>query len=420
MEGKARPRLDGQGEADDLPAGGHGPGPAAGPIVQVSPMGGLGNRMIQYLAAMALAERVPGARLAQIDLPEWAIQLAPVPGAEARTEVATTDRLDLDGLAARLRDGVVDRVDIRSYAQQLANLPARAACQALFPAAAAPGAGPHELLISIRGGDVLDGHHPDYVQVPIEFYAELTQQTGLAPVFMGQLDDSPYMQALLAAFPDARTVPSGGALADFAFIRASHNIVPSVSTFSWLAAWLSDAARVFMPVLGLLHPLQSRGTNLLPLDDPRFRFFLFPFHYAVPVAQCLAAHASLRGLWRGMAPARLRALLAAPVPPRDRATCLQAFDEVSYLALYPDIAAAVSCGQMPSGRHHYEHHGFAEGREPFHIDRAWYCQTYPIAALELGQGDAPDVMTHFLSIGRDRGYQPHADERRQSGDEGRP
>jgi hypothetical protein len=193
-------------------------------------------------------------------------------------------------------------------------------------------------------------------------------------------------------------------VADFACIRASHNIVPAISTFSWLAAWLSDAARVFMPVLGLFHPLQAPATHLLPLDDARFTFFLFPHHYAVPVGHVAQAHAALRGLWRAMPPAGLRALLAAAPAPPDRAAYLAAYDEAFYLARHPDIAAAVMAGHMPSGRHHYEHFGLAEGREGFAIDRAWYCRTYPIAAVELGQGDAADVAAHFLTIGRARGY----------------
>jgi hypothetical protein len=377
---------------------------AADRIIQVSPMGNLGNRMIQYMAALALAARVPGARLSQIHLPEWGIQIAPVPHADLTTETVGTPVVPLARLAAALNDGSLGCVDIRSYAQQIGNLLPAAAYRDRFVTPDLPGAGPDELLCNIRQGDILDGHHPDYVLIPVEFYAELVAQTGLSPVFMGQLDASPYLHALFRRFPDARFLPSRGPVADFAVIRASCNIVPSISTFGWLGAWLSEAARIFLPVLGQLHPLQARGANLLPLDDPRYRFFLFPFHYAVPVARFAAAHAALRGLWRLMPPARLGGLLGAERPGRNRALYLEAFDEAFYLSRYPDIARTIADGHMPSGRHHYEFHGFAEGREPFHLDRAWYCETYPIAAVELGQGDAIDPIDHWLTLGRERGY----------------
>ena len=378
-------------------------------------MGGLGNRMIQYMAALTLAQRVPGARIVQIHLPEWAIQTPPVPPDSGATELVTAESLDLDRLAHALNTGAVGRVDIRSYAQRMENFLPPSAYRGLFGAPDSQGAGPGELLCNIRGGDILDGHHPDYVLVPIEFYAELAQQTGLTPVFMGQLDDTPYLEALRARFPQSRFMPSRGAVGDFTFIRGSHNIVPAISTFSWLAAWLSNARQVFMPVLGLFHPLQSRGTNLLPFDDDRFRFTLFPHHYAVPVQRFAPAHAALLGLWRAMPPARLRAVLAQTPPPRDRAAYLAAFDEAFYITRYPDIAAAIVASHMPSGRHHYEHYGFAEGRQPFAINRAWYCQTYPIAAVELGQGDALDVVDHWITVGRERGYRRSGDDVSRAG-----
>ena len=378
------------------------------PIVHVSPMGAVGNRMIQYIAALALVSRVPGVRLEKVHLHEWGIQIPPTPTDPARTIVVTDPVLGLDRLAAALREGAADCVDIRTYAQRVENFLPHAAYRNLFGGPSTSGAGADELLCSIRQGDVLDARHPDYVLIPIDFYAELVEQTGLRPVFMGQLESTPYMDALRARFPQARYQPSQGATADFAYIRGSRTIVPAVSTFSWLAAWLSDADRIFMPVLGLFHPLQARSTQLLPLDDPRFRFTLFPHHYAVPVEHFAAAHASIRGLWRTMSADRLRRLLTAGPGPRDLEAHLAVLDEAFYLERYADIAEAVTGGGLPSGAYHYRHFGFHEGREPCDVDRAWYCQTYPIAAVELGQGDALDPVDHWITLGRERGYRRHA------------
>ena len=375
------------------------------PVIQVNPMGALGNRMIQHMAALALAAQVPGARVVKVHLPEWGIQVPPLAEAVEPSRVVRTPALDLDGLAGALRNGALRRVVIETYAQRVTNFLPPAAYRAVFRSPSVRGAGPRELLCNIRQGDILDAHHPDYVLLPIEFYAQVLDATGLAPVFLGQLEDSPYMDALRARFPAARFVPSQGAVADFAAIRASCHVVPAVSTFSWLAAWLSEAESVHMPVVGLFNPAQSPGTHLLPWDDTRFRYTLFPHHYAVPVARFEAAHAAVRQLWRQMPGAALRALLARTPPPRERGATLAVFDEAFYLATYPDVAAAVAGGHMPSGRHHFEFCGFDEGREAVGVDAAWYCATYPIAAVEMSQGEAANPAAHWVSIGRARGYQ---------------
>jgi len=382
--------------------------PAATKLIHVSPMGNLANRMIQYMAALALAARVPGAQIAKVHLPEWGIQTPPlVPDDHPGLDIVTTDTIDLDHLAARLNSRSVIGVDLQTYAQRMENFLPVEAYREVFrpPSLSSGGCGPDELLINIRQGDIIDGHHADYVLIPADFYAELIEQTGLRPVFMGQLDETPYLADLKSRFPNARFLPRRGPQADFDCIRRSINIVPSVSTFGWLAAWLSEAQHIFMPVLGLLHPLQCRSVRLLPLDDPRYRFYVFPHHYAVPVEQFAPAHASLRGLWRQMQPDRLARLLDAPGPPRTRAAHLRAFDEDFYLTLYPDIAEAVANGHFPSGRDHYDMFGFAEGRAPCSdVDKAWYCQAYPIAAVELGQGEALDPMHHWIETGQFRGY----------------
>ncbi len=374
------------------------------PIIQVSTMGAVGNRMIQYMAALSLAARVPDAQIMQIHLPEWGIQIAPPPAPIAGKRIVETPVLPLDELAEALRSGAVECIDIRSYAQRMANFLPPDAYRGIFRTPSVRGAGPGELLFNIRQGEILDARHPDYVLVPLDYYASLIETTGLAPVFAGQLEDSPYMAALRRRFRTARYVPSQGAVADFAFIRASCNIVPAISTFSWLAAWLSEAEQVHLPVLGLFNPAQSPATDLLPLDDSRYRFTLFPHHYAVPVAEFAAAHAAVRQLWRAMPPADLRALLDRPVPPRDHGATLAAFDEAFYVRHYPDIAGAVLDGSMPSGRHHFEHYGFYEGRAGFEVDAAWYCTAYPIAAVEIGERYAADPADHWVRFGRARGY----------------
>jgi hypothetical protein len=178
-------------------------------LIQVSPMGNMGNRMIQYLVALSLAQRVPGARIVQIHLPEWGIGIAPFEGTAPRTEIVTTPRVDLERLAACLNDGSLECVDIRTYGQHIDNLLAPPAYRGLFHAPSVPQAAgsPDELVCNIRQGDILDAHHPDYVLIPPDFYAELIATTGLRPVFCGQLEATPYLETLKKRFPAARYEP---------------------------------------------------------------------------------------------------------------------------------------------------------------------------------------------------------------------
>lgn len=88
---------------------------------------------------------------------------------------------------------------------------------------------------------------------------------------------------------------------------------------------------------------------------------------------------------------------------------MAAFDEAAYLARYTDVAAVIAAGGMPSGRHHFEHYGFIEGRNGLALDPAWYCENYPIAALEMSEGEAADPHDHWVRIGRGRGYRQKED-----------
>ncbi len=388
-----------------------------GPVVHVNPMGGFANRMIQAMVAMTIASHVPGCVLSNIELPEWGLRFPAVPAGEARRHVLTDERFDLAHWVAQLASGAIGRLEVQVYGQRLEYFLPPDLYRQAFPLQAmpdedeAPGFGSGHLVCSIRGGEVLDGRHPGYVLLPVEFYAELAASTGLAPVFLGQLGDNAYTAALRARFPDALFVDSRGAMADFAALRRSRNIVPSVSTFAWLAAWLSDADRVFLPVDGMLHPVMGPHANLLPLDDPRCRFFLFPANYAVPVEEHGPVHRALLGQWRLVEPSMLREMFrTVPRLPRrfDRIETL--FDEAFYLASHADVREAVASRGYASGHEHYVAHGFAERRVAVRIDAAWYARTYPLAAQEIGEGWYADPEHHYVEIGRARGYRARPDE----------
>jgi hypothetical protein len=385
------------------------------PIVHIEPLGRLGNRMLQFLAAWRLASLVPGAQLSGVALEEWGLvypTLARGPGGSVRVDrrdPATGFALDLALLAEALNAGVLARVELAHYAQHMNNFPPREVAAALFPDTAIPGerCGRDTLLISIRGDEIYAAAHADYTLVPIGFYRELVTQTGLTPVFLGQFDPNPYTDRLRREFPHARFIASRDPMVDFAILRHATNIVPSVSTFAWTAAWIGRAERVFLPLTGFLNPAQCPEVDLLPLADPRYRFYLFPINYAVPAARVLPTHRAMAGTWRLLRPEMLAALrMGRPRFRSDPYALRAAFDETFYLEHYPDVAEAVAAGSYPSGRDHFLQEGIAEQRAPFRLDRVWYARAYPLAAVEVGQGDFLDFHHHYLAVGAARGYRP--------------
>jgi hypothetical protein len=378
-------------------------------------MGGFANKMIQFMAANGVAALFSDAKILNSLTDEWNLSESHVPDGLGRW-IEFGDqlhRLGVRGLASCLRRGEIDTVVIDSYAQWFSNFPDVSTCRTLFKPPATldhvRGFGPDQLVISIRGGEILDGRHPDYVLLPPSFYAEVIRQTGLKPVFFGQIEDNTYCLTLRARFPKAEFVTGTSVMSDFEVLRRSQHIVPSISTFSWLAAWLSDASSVHLPVAGLFNPRQARAHHFLPFDDERYQFYLFPLTYSVDVARHPERFA--RAQWaidntaRLISAERLRQIVdAAPLVDRRVDAYLQFYDEAFYRASQGDVGSAVAGGLLPSGLHHYIKHGFAEERPCFRLDKFHYAIEYPIAAAEVSNGEFLDFAHHFVEVGHRRGY----------------
>ncbi len=240
--------------------------------------GYLGNRMFEVLLAHALARRIPGCLVTGDPLPEWHIAPARL-DLPARHVKVGGHRVDVARLRYLLDAGLVDGIETDALGCRM-ELLERDLAQALFPAVLSPGAsfGDDALVISIRGAEILGPRHKDYRPLPIAFYARLLEETGLRPVFLGQIGEDAYSAALRARFPRAEFLASHGAMADFGMLRAARHLCVSISTFAWLAAWLSEAETVHLPVAGMFHPGQRPDVDLLPMADPRYRFHLLPMH----------------------------------------------------------------------------------------------------------------------------------------------
>jgi hypothetical protein len=380
-------------------------------IVDVHLIGGFANRMIEYMVVRRIASEVEGCMISNAVLPDWGINHPAIPGGPGpETRVPTSPhQVDIAAIVESLCSTEKIRINFKSYAQWFPNFSPLEVCRRMFPENEHdyPGYGPEYLVCNVRGGEVLDARHRQYVLLPIEFYAELAKDTGLRLMFMGQIEDNTYCRALRRRFPDAEFHPTRGVVADFQIFRNSTHLVPSVSTFSWLAAWLSRGKSVILAVDGLFHPVQEPRIDLLPLADERYRFYLFPINYAVPVEQFEKAHHVVQdaGSWCAVDAAFLSKLRTVPQR-KHLEPFVSRFDEEFYLRSYKDIARAVSTGGLKSGLEHYVKHGFAEGRDGFPFDPVWYSTEYALAAMEVGRGDYADLAHHYVEVGASRGYRP--------------
>jgi len=234
--------------------------------------------MFQYMFGRALQAKVPGSLLTGFGLKEFNIRRPteiPLTGIGVKLE---RHAVDVNRIAYLLNAGSINHVHCAGFFLRMDYYDSNSKFSALFnaPEDICSGFDERHLVINIRAGDIMRNIHVDYAPLPLNYYRHLIDTTGLVPIFMGQIDESEYVQRLKRAFPDATFVPSQGALKDFETIRRSKNIAIPISTFSWLAAWFSEANNIYLPIYGAYNPNQRPDVDLLPVGDPRYSFYGFP------------------------------------------------------------------------------------------------------------------------------------------------
>ncbi len=257
--------------------------------------------MIRHMVATKLADYLPGLTVSNISLPYWNIHVPSLlPRADERIcDLMAEQHVPFEQLRHLSEAGAVTRIHWHGYGQRLENFPAKSVCDALFQTDDRIGVELSDdcLLCPIRAGEILDAIHPGYTIVPVEFYEDIVERTGFSPVFMGQLADNEFVRRLRSRFPKARYLPQNDALEDFQTIRKARNIVLPVSTFAWLAAWLSNAAYIALPVFGIFNPRLFALHDLLPIGEDRYQFFQFPERHAVPLSELEETHKLIKGKW---------------------------------------------------------------------------------------------------------------------------
>ena len=380
-------------------------------IIEVVPMGNLANRLIQYLAALEIQIRVPGALLSNIRLPEIGIVVPWVEYDPARQDSLTLrdhEFLDIQRVALLVHRGAIRHLRLWNYCQRIENLPRVDVCRRALAAMSRRAEadepyGDDFIVINIRAAEILQGvlHYP---LLPIDFYRDIIDRSRKRPIFMGQIDDSDYCIALKCAFPDAVFHTSQGVLHDFEMMRTCSHLVISISTFSWLAGWLSTAKTVVLPMVGLFNRCFMFDTDLLPLDDPRYEFWSFPTYFGMPSPEFLRFQHRLANTWRRESVQRVRHILSArPLIRRNPLSelefvqpyCVNVFFQHDLKPLHFDGAYNSLLERKVS-----------QAYRIMDFDQYFYCHQYLDAARDITDGWYEDAFHHYVLSGSKLGYLP--------------
>jgi hypothetical protein len=245
--------------------------------------GNIGNRIIQFLYLKQLQQHLGPSQIFGASIAPFAPPSADFAGTGRMMTIDGGHVHPVGELARRLIDDRIDCLHFGGYVQRMEYLTPVADMRRHL-ALPTPLDTPlfrdltsdRHITCVVRANEVLRAIHPDYPPTPVAFYRAAVKESGRIPVFVGQTFPSLYWDALRRHFPDCIVYEHRNWLEDFRFILHSTSIAVAVSSFAWLAAYLSETARrIYLPLFGFLNPLQRRDVDLVPVGDTRFRLAAF-------------------------------------------------------------------------------------------------------------------------------------------------
>jgi hypothetical protein len=238
----------------------------------------------------------------------------------------------------------------------------------------------------------------------------LGERSGLDLVFYGQLGDDSYSASLRAAFPDAEFIAGRDAQYDFDMLRRSANIAPSISTFAWLAAWLSEAEKIYLPVGGIFSPVQHHNQCWCPVDDLSYEFVLMPYCKAVDIAaefeQFKFQQHLIASTARWIDRNELRMIFDRAMVLLPHCPFVGGFDPAFYASRNPDIATTILKGEQTALEHYWRIGYQDKKRLPVDFNAKFYLNQYPEVAMKIAEGYYLDPLHHYMACGFSKSYLP--------------
>jgi hypothetical protein len=248
-------------------------------ILRIEPYERLANQMAQLMLCLDIRRncRQP-IEIEGFNIPEWGLE-APLSDAAA-SDIIIVDQRTRRWAICQMIDALKPRlIHVKAMTFRIKNFSAPELYDRYFPTAIATSQNMLEdtLLVHIRAGDVATLTHSSYGPLPISYYQYLAKSTGLKLAFVGELSGSNYVQALRVEFPDSNFLEGGSPLDDFQTLRRAENVAIAVSSFSWMATFLSRQAKaIHIPLAGLFDPLAAPHVDFLPLADKRVTVHQIP------------------------------------------------------------------------------------------------------------------------------------------------
>jgi hypothetical protein len=251
-------------------------------LVSVTYRGRLGNNLSEYCVGRIIAEHL-GFNLRAAPIPGFPnVKSLGVPVGEPIDPCQRLDGHRID-LARILSDRSPRHIVLSGFFQRYEYFrPYKTVIRDGWLAGdAAEAAGLDELTIHVRAGDTWRigtqrAVHTEYHALPFSFYRSIVRSRRWSRVTVVTDDPSDPMVRKLADDTSGE-VQSGSVLDDFNVMRASANLVLSVSTYAWWAGWLSNARQIFFPVAGIFDEERVRlknaawQQNLWVDDEPRYQ-----------------------------------------------------------------------------------------------------------------------------------------------------
>lgn len=246
--------------------------------LRIQPRGGTANQLLQFMLAKNIERVLGDVHVTGCHIPEWGLSAATENNDDKAVELSLTGNyIYHEDVVNIIRKGLASKIVLKGHSFRISNYAPPEFYRSIIGSTCetAAGYGPGYVVFHIRGGDILTPAHQDYYPIPFSYIDAVLNNTSSTPVFVGQLEDSYYAEKLRQRHPEAIFSKPQTAIEDFETLRKSSEIAVSISSFAWLAAWLSHATTIHLPVAGMLNPLQRPDIDLLPLDDMRYKFYRF-------------------------------------------------------------------------------------------------------------------------------------------------
>lgn len=382
-------------------------------FILINPLGNVANRILQFLVAKKIQQNTKNSTIKNITIPEFGLDQRDSSYVHNQAcAVGMEDifyNLDVNGISKNIDNGNIDTFILGSFSFHIDSFPSRKFCKNLIKCdESIQGFGDDVILINMRGGEVFHNVHGGYIVLPPEYYKHVIENSGLKPVFYGQIEENSYIKNLKEIFPDALFISGKDPVYDFNVIRNSKNIAMCVSTFSWLACYLSNAKKIYMPLGGIFSICQNYNQNLVPLDEKEYEFIMLPWSWSENLfsnEEYFFKKQKSMGL--AIQPVQRKKILSIRnrLISKSKKIKITGFDEEFYLSEYEDVAKDIP-RIYPSAIHHYMNFGFHEKRKICKFDEQFYATEYPDAAIACSMGDYDSLFDHYQEYGIIHGYLP--------------